>query len=60
MDPATIGTAIGLATRLIEIANRAIDAANSGDLDKAREYLKQSREHYDNSVAAWLAAGDQQ
>lgn len=56
MDPASIAAAIGFATRLIELGNRAIDAANNGDLDKAKEYLEQSREHYDNSVAAWLSA----
>ncbi len=56
MDPLTIATAIGFATRLIELANRAIDAANNGDLEKAEEYLKQSRVHFDNAFAEWHGA----
>ena len=56
MDPLTIGTAISIGTKLIELANRAIDAANNGDLEKAEEYLAESRNHYDNAVGAWHSA----
>ncbi len=56
MDPLTISTAISIATKIIGLANKAIGAANSGDLDKAVEYLAESRSHYDISEAAWNAA----
>lgn len=40
----------------INLANKAIEAANSGDLEKAKAFLAQSREHFSASVDAWNAA----
>lgn len=51
---------VSAATALINLANKAVEAANSGDLEAAKRYLEDAREHFSQSVAAWDAAGKTQ
>ena len=60
MDPVTVATIIRLlaaANEAAGLATKALDAANNGDEEAAREYLDRARAHYDTSRAAWDAAG---
>lgn len=51
---------IAASVAAINLLNKSIEAANAGDLDAARRYLGDARDHFSGSVAAWDAAGKQE
>jgi len=60
MDPNTVISAsiIGLkiASELVALYTRALEAANSGDKVAAENYLSEARARYSAAVAGWDAA----
>lgn len=60
MDSTTIIAlaSVGLkaAVDLSSLFQKAVEAANNGDLPAAEAYLAQSRTHFDTARAAWDAA----
>jgi hypothetical protein len=48
---------VSAATALINLANKAVEAANNGDEAAALKYLEDARDHFSISLAAWDAAG---
>lgn len=53
MDALTI---ITTASAAIDLANKAIAAANAGNVDEAMAFLVAAREHYAQASAAWEKA----
>jgi hypothetical protein len=53
---AAILKGLDAATAAANLYARAAEAANNGDQQVAEEYLRQARERYDASRAAWDAA----
>lgn len=55
MEPATM---IALAVKGISFAVSSIEKANQGDMTGAKADLDAARQHFDQSVADWDAAGE--
>lgn len=47
---------ISTAAVAIDLLNKAIAAANAGDMATAQAYLRTARDHYAQASAAWDAA----
>lgn len=51
---------ITTAAAAIDLANKAITAANAGNVDEAMAFLVAAREHYAQASVAWEAAAGQE
>lgn len=51
-----VAEAFALGMAMVNFGLKAMKAANSGNLDEAKQALKEAREHFDAALAGWETA----